>query len=494
MLELNVPLKIAKNTLFLNLSTILSRGLSFVTSIAIARYLGEADFGKYTFALYFTGLFIVLTDLGLSNLTVREVARDKPAANKYLVHNMIIRTILGTITLLAIVVLVNTMHYSSVVKLVIYILAFYMIGKSFAGSFDSIFFAFNKMEFTSFLNIFLTFLILIGVLFGIALKYGLTKLLLAYPFAVIIYLYLAFFLIIKNFVRPNFQFDFRFAKNLVITGIPFALSSFFMATFSRIDMVMLKTIQGDVAAGYYGISGAFISILVFIPANFIIVLYPLFSRFYKTSRESLIKYYEKSTQLLLILALPMASGGMILADRLIQLFYGQRYLPASISLQILVCALAIQFIGSGGDILMLSTDRQKTVAKMSFCLMVINIILNLILIPKFSYVGASVSALITYLLGFIIVFTIISRNVYRLNLLKLIIKPFLATLLMAAFVYLFKNKNLALIICSSCVIYISLLFALKVISQRDIDLLKQLFSRNNILGEQEISKDGIHQL
>ncbi len=476
--ELNDSLRIAKNTLFLNVSTVLIRGLSFITSIVLARYLDKEGFGRYTFAINFTALFVVMSELGLSYLTVREVAKDRASASKYLGHNIIIRAALAAITFIFIVLTVNIIHYPPVVKLIIYILAFYTIGKSFAGSFESIFFAFERMGFISFLNIFLTFLILCGILVGIGLKYDLARLLLAYPAATAIYICLAYFLITKKIIKSNFKFDFIFAKNLIKDSIPFVLSGIFMSISSKIDTVMLRNMQGDIATGYYGVSRTFVSILVFIPANFITVLYPVFSRFYKLSQESLVKYFERSTQLLLILALPIAVGGMILAGRLVLLFYGGQYLPAAVSLKILVWALAIQITGSCWDILMLVSNRQATVARVTFWLMVFNITLNYVMISKLSYIGASLATLITNLFSFVVFFIIVSRNVYRLNLLKLSFKPILATFLMGIFVYLLRDKNLVLIICSSCFIYILMLALLKLIKREDIILLKQLFRIN----------------
>jgi len=63
--------------------------------VRITSYLGDVDFGKYSFAFAFTGLFIGLSDLGLSIVTTREVARDKSQAEKYLGNIAILKFILS---------------------------------------------------------------------------------------------------------------------------------------------------------------------------------------------------------------------------------------------------------------------------------------------------------------------------------------------------------------------------------------------------------------
>ena len=81
---MNTIQRIAKNTGVLLVSQIASYILGFFFVMYTARYLGAAGFGILSFALAFTGIFGVFADLGLRQLTVREVARDKTLASKYL--------------------------------------------------------------------------------------------------------------------------------------------------------------------------------------------------------------------------------------------------------------------------------------------------------------------------------------------------------------------------------------------------------------------------
>jgi len=80
---MNTVQRIAKNTGVLLVSQIASYILGFFFVMYTARYLGAGGFGILSFALAFTGIFGVFSDLGLSTLTVREVARDKSLARKY---------------------------------------------------------------------------------------------------------------------------------------------------------------------------------------------------------------------------------------------------------------------------------------------------------------------------------------------------------------------------------------------------------------------------
>jgi O-antigen/teichoic acid export membrane protein len=81
---MNTVQRIAKNTGVLLASQIASYIFGFFFIMYTARYLGAEGFGILSFALAFTGIFCVFSDLGLSILTIRGVARDKSLAGQIL--------------------------------------------------------------------------------------------------------------------------------------------------------------------------------------------------------------------------------------------------------------------------------------------------------------------------------------------------------------------------------------------------------------------------
>ena len=81
---MNTVQRIAKNTTALFAAQFVVSILSLVLSIFIARSLGDVTFGKYSFALAFTAIFAVFSDLGYNTLLIREVARDKSVASRCL--------------------------------------------------------------------------------------------------------------------------------------------------------------------------------------------------------------------------------------------------------------------------------------------------------------------------------------------------------------------------------------------------------------------------
>ena len=92
---MNPVQRLAKNTVVLICSDIICKVLGFFYVTYTVRDLGATAFGILSFAIAFTGIFGVLTDIGLEQLTIREVARDKSIGKKYVANIIVMKTILG---------------------------------------------------------------------------------------------------------------------------------------------------------------------------------------------------------------------------------------------------------------------------------------------------------------------------------------------------------------------------------------------------------------
>jgi O-antigen/teichoic acid export membrane protein len=93
MVKMDTTKRVAKNTIALYIADVITAILSIILSIVIARQLGDVVFGKYSFAIYFVALLTQFADIGYMTLSLREIARDKSQASKYLSNNLSISTV-----------------------------------------------------------------------------------------------------------------------------------------------------------------------------------------------------------------------------------------------------------------------------------------------------------------------------------------------------------------------------------------------------------------
>jgi O-antigen/teichoic acid export membrane protein len=225
---MNTVQRIAKNSLVLLTSNIISKILGFFYVMYIARYLGVEGFGILSLALAFTGIFGVFTDLGLDTLTVREVARDKSLASKYLGNIAVMKIFLVIITFALIALTINLLGYPQQTIKIVYLVALSVVFGAFSSIFNSIFQAYEKMEYQSLGQILSSVLMLSGALFAIShgldvigfasIYFLVSAVILGYSFAVYTW----------KFSLPKIEIDFNFWKSTIKEALPFGLTGFLL--------------------------------------------------------------------------------------------------------------------------------------------------------------------------------------------------------------------------------------------------------------------------
>lgn len=472
---MNTIQRIIKNTAALFLAQFIIMILSLVLSIFIARKLGDVNFGKYSFAIAFTALFTIFSDLGYNTLLIREVARDKSQASKYLNNIISIRILSSLILMASIIIIINIMGYPNDSKNIVYLFGISSLLTSFSDVFKLIFRAFEDMEYEAGIKISAN---IIRVFFGLVvllLGYGLIELGIIYIISSIFECLLGFLVYKQKYAKPKVELDLDFLKSTIWVALPLSMASIFGLIYVRIDTVMLSMMKGDAVVGWYDVAYNLVLVFKPLPSLFLNAIFPLMSFYYISSIDLLKLAYEKAAKFLIILGLPLAMGIAFLADRIIPTLYGEQFYPSIIALQILAWDVLLIFLyGPLGNVLV-SINKQKVMAAVAGFSALLNIALNLTLIPHLSYVGAAIATLITETILFIIYLYLVSKHLRTFFLHKLIMKPLIASLFMGFFIYFCPSMNLFLIIAISIILYFIVLCIIGGFSDSDKELVKKLF-------------------
>lgn len=471
--------KIAKNTSILFFATVVSYLLGFFTTLYAARYLGAVGFGVISLALALTGIYAIFTDLGLNTLTVREVTRDKTLTNKYVTNITIMKLILVSLTFGLLILTTKILGYSQQVNDVIYLIAFSMIFASFSGILNAIFQSYEKMEYQSVGTILNAALILLGFLLAIYYNLGIITFALIYVIASLFVLIYTFVIYSWKFALPKIKIDLNFWKPTIREALPFGITGIFAMVYLWVDSIILSVMVGNEVVGWYNAAYRLIFIFLSLYAVYMISIFPVMSGFYKTSKKSIKIVYERSVKYLLIISIPTAVFTTLMASKIILLIYGTEYTPSIIALQILIWVIVFMFINNLSYNLLGSVNRQLMGVKIFAFGAVINIILNLLLIPKFSYIGSSFATVITELLMLPIFLYILLKTEYAE------IKPLtndlpqilISNLVLSIVIIYLININLFFVIFIGAFIYVIMIFITKTFDSEDISLIKSLLKR-----------------
>jgi len=432
---MSISRRIARNSIVLFGSNIVSKTFTFLYIIFMARYLGKSDFGIFSFAFAFCGLFVLMTDMGLDKLTVREVARDKSLAGKYVGNFVLIKIFLGMTTFALIASVINIMGYSNPTLSIVYWLGLHIVIRSFSNVFYAIIQANEKMEYVSIGLILGNALLLLGVILTAKLNLSVTAIGVVFVIVSSVDLGYAFGICLKKFVKPKFEIDLDFWKESIKTAWPLGAMLIFVMFYFRTDVVMINLMIGDPDVGLYSAAYRIAEIPILIPGLLMVAIFPVLSSLFRSSKSSFRKMYSLILKYLFCLGLPIATVITLIAHPLVNLFYDVEYIASARALQVLIWASAIMFLTMVQGSTFVAADKQIISMKMSAAAFVLNILMNLILIPKYSYVGASIATVLTEIFGFALGAYFLTRYGLKMDLFRTLFVPLMILLMGLAVIF-----------------------------------------------------------
>ena len=463
---------IAKNTSYFTFALILQKILSLAYFTLIARSLGPDNLGKYYFAISFASIFAIFIDFGLANVVTREIAKEKNKAQGLISSILAIKIPASILIFGVIICLINLLNYPSLTRNLVYLSAICVILDSFSLSFLSIIRGFHNLIFESIGAVVFQLIVLIsGLSFlysGLGLVWLMTALIIASTF---FFIYSALILTIRFKIKLIPKFDITLIKPIFIITLPFGIFAIFQKVYTFLDSVLLSILAGDKYVGLYQIAFKIVNALQFLPLAFMASLYPAFASYWVSNRGQLKISFERSMSYLMIISLPIVLGIISLADKIILIFKKEEFIASIAPLQIIIISIIFIFLNYPIGSLLNACDKQKTNTQIMGIALVISITMNLILIPHFNTIGASITVVVTNFLiltmGLIKAREII--NYSKLKLFKIFIKTFAAALVMGALaIYLKESINIFILIPICGVVYFGVLFLLRGYNKEDI--------------------------
>jgi O-antigen/teichoic acid export membrane protein len=198
------------------------------------------------------------------------------------------------------------------------------------------------------------------------------------------------------------------------------------------------------------------------------------ARAYKEKPAQLGAIYRQSHQYLLLIVLPIAAGITLLAGPIVRLVYGDNFEATIPALQIMIWAVVFAFTNVPNARLILVHNRQQAAGWMTGISMVVNVVLNLLLIPRYGIVGAAVSRTIATAVLFVQLYGFSQITLKMESVLGLAVRPLLATLIMTAVVWPIRHLPLLWPIMTGIIVYGAAAYFLKAIPEETRDRLWQL--------------------
>ncbi len=388
--------KIVDNIGWLFFDKVLRMGVGLLVVVWLARYLGPEQFGLLNFALAFTGLFGAIATLGLQGIVVRDIVRDPESARLTLGTAAILQLVGGLVTFLLILgVIAYLRPDDALARTIVAILGAMMLLKA---SEIAVYWFESQVQskYTVWVqnSVFLVFA---------AVKVGL--ILLEAPLSAFVWAMLAeaavvaaILLLVLNLRGPRIkqlQASIGRAKTLLKDSWPLILSGIAIMVYMKIDQIMLGMMIGDEAVGIYSAAVRISEVWYFIPMVIVASVFPAILEAKKRSEEQYYARLQKLYDLMVVISVAVALPMTFLSTPIITLLFGAAYASAGAVLAIHIWASVFVFLGVASGKWFLTENRLILTLQRVMAGAIINVILNILLIPKYSYIGAAVATLIS---------------------------------------------------------------------------------------------------
>ena len=402
---------LVKNIGVLGIARMFTKAVAFIFSAWIGRNLGVKDFGLYSLGMTWAVIIFSIVEFGLEIIIRREVARDKTITQKYLSNALGIR-LLSSILALAIAYIITTIiGYSLETKLVILSISLITAVDYVTLLFFAVIEAHESMELEAVVILIRGVLLLMFTPIIFALGGNLWWFILLLLIIAISKFLQSNYFMITRFVRPRLAFDMKFWGALIIEAYPLAFISIFAILYFRIDSVMLSIYSNEEAVGIYNAAYSFMAGTSAISSAFFASVFPRFSKAVN-DKVALRKLFYNSLGIMFIFGLLAAVVTTVGATQIITLFFGDAFVGQSDkALRILAWAIFFLSLSSTCGIFLNATNHQKATMYITGLVAIVNVVLNLILIPQWSFIGAAIVTVISYFVGFTTMFIYIRAKI-----------------------------------------------------------------------------------
>lgn len=424
---------------------ILGALLAVITLKLITSSLGLKDYGFYATALAFVSTFSLLTDLGLSAITAREIARRPTAAADIIGHNMGLRIALCLVVIpiaIGLSFLVYP-HSTGSLRVSIAILSIYLVFDAVRAVSMSYFTAQVRNDIAALIGLFQQLLLFILSVIVSICSGG-------------IYYFIAIFVISNAAsallgisvtskyvdIRPKVNFA-KWSANIKLS-ISLGIILIANILYLKIDMLLLSILKGSNEVGIYGIAYSLILTFLTLPGILMSSLIPSMAT--SKSIPELKNIVEKALCYMAIFAGMLVAGGFAVRGSLVIVISSQEFRQAATPFAILCFATAFSYLNNVFGFASVAINKHHKLIYVSVGTLILNVLLNLYLIPRYSTEGAAWATVVCEFIAFILVYNVFKHeSKVNINMLHYTYKPIISCLGTIIFIILcsqfWNNQN-----------------------------------------------------
>jgi O-antigen/teichoic acid export membrane protein len=413
---------IVKNSFWLIFDQAIRMLFALIIGSWTARYLGKSNYGQISFVTSYLTLFQIISGLGMEAIVVRDLIYDRVNANKIIGSVFIMKLFTGVINwVLSIIFVIYLYGVNDETYILVFIAGLSLVFQSF--SVIELWFQSNNKTF----NIVLPKLIasvIINTLKIVFIVNGASIYLFIALYSIEFILSALFlFIALRRYpIQGKYKFDFTVSKKIFKDSWPFLVSAISIYLYTRFDMFIIKKELGSAELGIYNAAITISTLLPILPMIMLNVLNPILAKKKVESEELYQNYLKLTFRVFGYSGILFSVCVYFLSDFIVKILFGSDFAAATDVLKIHIFTNVFIYMGIAQNIWIVNENKGKINVYKTIVGIVLAIVFNLLLIPKYGVIGAAYSALIVQFISSFLINSILAPEAFRLQWRSLLIR------------------------------------------------------------------------
>lgn len=473
----------AQNATAIALSTVLSNGFQFGWVILLARLLNPADYGTWGTISALIVTAAAIPEFGMGIIVLRDVAQRPTDAGRYLSATLVAQPLLALLAYLGLIGLALLLPNDAATRLLVAFASLSLIINVFGNMCYNQLLAVEQMVATSVIIVLHIVFQIVFSFVALASGSGLIGLYSATILAGLLRVAMFWAVMRRLEIGPVWPMDGRIVRALFIDGFPIALSSFLNLAYQHVNKVFVFTLLTPSDAGY--LTAAFtivFGVVELINVTVLTALFPAMSRLSQSQPQALRTLTDRLAFLTLIITLPLGIGISMLAAKLAALLF-PGFVGTAVVLQALIWHAVLMMVGNFYVRLLIIQNKQRRMVAIEVCGLVLNVALNLFLLPRIGVQGAGLALFLSQV---VVLALLLLEHRHDADTLRSLARRALgvgaAGLAMAGAIFALREANLFVAGLVGCAVYGVGIVTLRTVLPDDWLLLRSALSALPIVG------------
>lgn len=393
------------NTLIITLGKSAEKIVLLLSTVILARYLSQQDYGTYRQVLLIGGMLLILLNFGIPhsiNFFVPQLSKNKQKS--FLFQTFLIQFVLGLIALMFILFgadLVARVFDNPLLAKSLRYFSLYPLFMILSSSYSNIFIGINKVKLSGMLSPILGLIKLTAIVVSVILNFSLNMLILVIVIFSFLQLIIVLIIILKLFTGVKLKYCFQDVLDQLKFATPIGLSSILGVIIIKIDQLMVSTFFTVEEYAKYAVGTLEIPFINLLTVSAMAVITPYLVKQYKDNRIDLfIQMWRNSIIKISYIIFPITIFFLFYSKETITLLYTEQYVESAKIFQIYLLKLFVKITFFGH--ILVALGKSKQIFYYTLITLILNIILNLTFIKLFGFIGAALATVISvFLISFI---------------------------------------------------------------------------------------------